>query len=170
MEREKRKSAELCLDAKLLKEEIKRLAKYNQNLSQNIYNLFGEKFDVIDQLSNDYYECRGLKSERNKLSDSVNKILKSFKCQDTIIDLVKVIDRYFGGLASDFKVDFPQLPEIDYKLFLYLVCGFSIKSISLFLEKSNDVLYNHKSRMKAKIAASDSSRKNEYLRFFNPST
>ncbi len=170
MEREKRISAEICLDVKILKEEIESLAKYNQSLSQNIYKLFGEKFDFIDKLSNDYYEYRGLKSEKAKLSDSVNKILKSFKEQNTVSNLVIVIDRYFNGLASDFKADFPQLPEIDYKLFLFLICGFSIKSIALFLDKSNDVLYNHKSRMKAKISASDCPRKKEYLRFFSPST
>lgn len=63
------------------------------------------------------------------------------------------------------KKDFPKLKEEDYRLFLYLMFGFSARSISLFMGEKIEVVYNRKSRLKSKIKNSNATLKNEYLEY-----
>ena len=74
-------------------------------------------------------------------------------------------DKYTNGLFSKFKKDFPKCKDEEYRLFLFLMMGFSARSISLFLGEKIEVIYNRKSRLKAKIKNSDISRKMDYLAY-----
>ena len=167
MEHMKRRYSEITLLSNNLKDEISNLRNSNKNLASRINKLFSKQFNAIDRLSSAYYECRGLKNEQGKLNSEANHILKSFENINTLKQLSKLVDDNFDNLASSFLQDYPKLSEVDYLLFLYSGCGFSIRSISLFLDKSPNVLYNRKSRLKNKITASEAERKNEYLSFFS---
>ena len=167
IEREKRRSAEFALLAHKLREDADKLTETNNNLAKKLKSLFSDRFKVIDRLSKTYYECKGMKNEQNRIYTEANAILKTFENTNTKAQLTALIDENLNGLASDFATDFPEISGEDYMLFLYIVCGFSISPISMFLGKSNTVLYNRKSRLKNKITASKAERKSEYLNFLS---
>lgn len=62
-----------------------------------------------------------------------------------------------------FRMDFPNLRDADYKLFLYLAAGFSLRTISIFLDSELGALYSRKSRLKQKINSSVSNFKEEFM-------
>ena len=167
IESERRKTAEFALLAHKLKEDADKLSETNNNLAKKLKSLFSDRFKVIDRLSKTYYECKGMKNEQSRIYTEANAILKTFENTNTKAQLTALIDENLNGLASDFATDFPEISGEDYMLFLYIVCGFSISSISMFLGKSNTVLYNRKSRLKNKITASKAERKSEYLSFLS---
>ncbi len=166
VEKERRKNTEIALLAHNLNEETNNLTETNKNLAQKVKFLFSDRFKVIDRLSKTYYECKGLKNEQSRIYSEADAILKTFENTNTKTELTTLIDENLNGLASDFATDFPEITGSDYMLFLYMVCGFSTSSISMFLGKSNNIIYNRKSRLKNKITASEAKMKNEYLSFF----
>ena len=166
IESERRKTAEFALLAHNLKDESHKLTETNKNLAQKVKFLFSDRFKIIDRLSKTYYECKGMKNEQSRIYSEADAILKTFESTNTKTELTTLIDENLNGLASDFAIDFPEITGSDYMLFLYMVCGFSTSSISMFLGKSNTVLYNRKSRLKNKIMTSEAERKNKYLSFF----
>lgn len=62
-----------------------------------------------------------------------------------------------------FKEDFPKMSASQYRLALYLFCGFSLQAISIFTDTELRNIYVYKSRLKSAISKSDTPRKAEYL-------
>ena len=105
-----------------------------------------------------------MKLEKKRIVAEVENIIQNFTNDSEYLDeLARNVDKFSGGMWSSFREDFPKLKEADYRLFLYLVMGFSARSISLFLDEKIEVVYNRKSRLKARIQSSNASRKDEYL-------
>lgn len=66
-----------------------------------------------------------------------------------------------------FKSDYPQLPASQYRLALYIFCGFSLPSISIFINTDLRNVYVYKSRLKSIISKGETVRKEEYLKYFS---
>ena len=64
-----------------------------------------------------------------------------------------------------FSADFPKISAAQYRLALYLFCGFSLPAISIFTDTEVRNIYVYKSRLKSTISKSGSPRKAEYLQY-----
>lgn len=67
---------------------------------------------------------------------------------------------------ANFHSDFPKIPPSQYRFALYLFCGFSLPSISIFTDTELRNIYIYKSRLKSMISKRVSPRKDEYLGYF----
>lgn len=75
-------------------------------------------------------------------------------------------DDLHGNIFSDFKKDFPDLKEKDYRLFLFSVLDFSNTSILLFLgEDRLSSVYSRRKRLKTKIQLLGKDKKKRYLSY-----
>lgn len=130
-----------------------------------INELMQQRFDVIDNLSRMYYENQASKVVRKKIVEEVDKIILDFSCNGCKVgELENIANKHSSNLLRDLKIDFPNLKQADYLLFLYSLLGFSLSAISLFLQVDKiEVVYNRKARLKNKIRQSQSERKSEYL-------
>lgn len=68
---------------------------------------------------------------------------------------------------AHFDEDFPKLSASQRKLALFLFCGLSLQSISIFQGTDLRNIYVYKSRLKSAISKSDSPRKELYLSYFS---
>ncbi len=125
-----------------------------------------QHYAEANRLCDDYYQGRYTKNDKEELDKKIKSILKSFSDRAGIEEIGKYVDEKSGGLYSSFKKIFFNLKEEDYRLFLYLVLGFTPRTISILTGHKITVLYNKKSRLKAKIEKSDQVEKEIFLRFF----
>ncbi len=135
-------------------------------MSNKIGGLFSTRFKLLDGLASSYFECKETGQEQKRIYSEVKNSLSDFSSDATTQELIDVVNGYKNGLMDNFKSDYPKLSASQYRLALYLFCGFSLPSISIFIGSDLRNLYVYKSRLKSVIAKGDTPRKEEYLKYF----
>lgn len=113
-----------------------------------------------------YFECKETGQEQKRIYADVKKSLNDFSSETATQELTDVVNGYKNGLMEHFKSDYPKLSTSQYRLALYLFCGFSLPSISIFIGTDLRNIYVYKSRLKSIISKSDTLCKEEYLKYF----
>jgi tetratricopeptide (TPR) repeat protein len=81
--------------------------------------------------------------------------------------LEQMIDGAMDGLMRQFRQDYPNLREPDYKLMSFIIAGFDMPTLSIFFnQKSSSVPYTRKHRLKTKIQEASPEISSRYLPFF----
>ena len=81
--------------------------------------------------------------------------------------LEQMIDGAMDGLMRQFRQDYPNLREPDYKLMSFIIAGFDMPTLSIFFnQKSSSVPYTRKHRLKIKIQEASPEISRRYLSFF----
>ena len=135
-------------------------------MSNKIGGLFSTRFKLLDGLASSYFECKETGQEQKRIYAEVKNSIVDFSSDATTQELIDVVNGYKNGLMDNFKADYPKLSASQYRLALYLFCGFSLSSISIFLDSDLRNIYVYKSRLKSVIAKGDTPRKEEYLKYF----
>lgn len=135
-------------------------------MSNKIGGLFSTRFKLLDGLASSYFECKETGQEQKRIYSEVKNSLSDFSSDATTQELIDIVNGYKNGLMDNFKSDYPKLSASQCRLALYLFCGFSLPSISIFIGTDLCNLYVYKSRLKSVIAKGDTPRKEEYLKYF----
>ena len=133
---------------------------------ERIQKLFQSRFHLLDGLASSYYESKETGQEQKRIFAEVKESINNFSSDETITELTEIVNGYNNGLMDRFRADFPKLSKSRFRFALYLFCGFSPPSISIFAGMELRNVYVHKSRLKSLISGSDSPYKAEYLRYF----
>ena len=128
--------------------------------------LLAGRFEHLDRLCSVYFQFKGQSNEKDKISSEVLEIINGIQYDDKIkAKLEETINGNLGDVMVRFRKDFPSVKEHDYMLFMLLILDFSPRAISILQDLKTEVVYNHKSKLKRKIAASNSEYKDEYLSY-----
>lgn len=138
----------------------------SNDISAMISELFKTRFNLIDVLAATYFECKDTSQEQKRIYAEVKTALSNFGGKEAIDELAEIVNGYKDNLMEHFKTDYPKMSAAQYKIALYLFCGFSLPAISIFTNTEIRNLYVYKSRLKSAISKSDSPRKAEYLQYF----
>lgn len=149
-----------------LRDNLFETGKQQEEMSNRIEKLFGTRFKLLDGLASSYFECRETGQEQKRIYADVKNSLNDFSSDTATQELTDVVNGYKNGLMEHFKADYPKLSASQYRLALYLFCGFSLPSISIFIGTDLRNIYVYKSRLKSIISKSETPRKEEYLKYF----
>lgn len=149
-----------------LRDNLFETGKQQEEMSNRIEKLFGTRFKLLDGLASSYFECKETGQEQKRIYADVKKSLNDFSSETATQELTDVVNGYKNGLMEHFKSDYPKLSTSQYRLALYLFCGFSLPSISIFIGTDLRNIYVYKSRLKSIISKSETPRKEEYLKYF----
>lgn len=138
----------------------------NNDMSIRISELFKTRFNLIDGLASAYFECKDTRQEQKRVYSEVKSVLSNFGTKEAIDELTEIVNGYKNNLMEHFKTDFPKMSPAQYKIALFLFCGFSLQAISIFTDTEIRNLYVYKSRLKSAISKSETPRKEEYLQYF----
>ncbi|MBO5443836.1 MAG: hypothetical protein J5995_00600 [Muribaculaceae bacterium] len=176
----------LIKDAECIKSDLLRQLKDNRTLSASLEDSFRKRHAVMESLCSAYYvesqnktdenknksdkndiktDRNKNKTEGNKIKSEISSIIDNFRNDVPYDELEESANRCSGNLITSLKKDFPETGERELRLFIYFVIGFSTRTISILFDEKIENIYNRKSRLKKKINASDSPRKEEYLSF-----
>lgn len=133
---------------------------------ESIRNIISSKFDIFDKLCQPIFENNNSNLSKKRIADMVNKLISDFTSNSKkISELEDFVNLHSDNLISNFKLDFPTLKEVDYRLFLFNILGFSVNSISLFLGESKITpIYDRKRRIKDKIKKFNGANREKYLK------
>lgn len=142
----------LLAEAAELKETVEAQRDTADCLSKKLNGLLGKRFELIGKLCDTYYEAQGTRSERNVIAEQVKAEINSIKDDSSTFGLLEsAVNDCRENMALRFKQQLSGLKEPDYKLMVYLACGFSNRAISMLLGQNIDVVYKRKSRLRSRI-------------------
>ncbi len=155
----------------MITEELKKLltdnnSKYNR-AEASIKTLLSSRYETLDKLCNTYYEYHDSPKMTKHISDEIIAMIEQIASEpDKIKEIEDAINLYEPELMTNFRADFPNIKDEDYKLFMFSVLGLSINTISIFLNAPNlRSVYNRKARLKDKIQRLDETKRKQYLDF-----
>ena len=138
----------------------------NNDMSARISELFKSRFNLIEGLAATYFECKDTAQEQKRIYSEVKTALSNFGTKEAVEELTEVVNGYRENLMEHFRTDFPKMSPAQYRIALYLFCGFSLPAISIFTDTEIRNLYVYKSRLKSTISKSETPHRAEYLQYF----
>jgi len=113
------------------------------------------RFGVIDELCQTYYESQGTKMEKKAIVDKVKSQIEALKADEGIFaEMERSVNACRDDMLSLLKSEWPDIKTDDYRLAVYLASGLSNRTIALLIGECIDVVYKRKSRLKARLSAS----------------
>ena len=154
-----------AIEIAALNDEISRHVSIIQQRQDRLFNLASSKFAAVDRLCQVYYENQVCKNLSEKLSEAMDGLIELFSDEESMItELGELLDQAYDSVFSRFVSDFPKVKKEDKLIFIFAAFHVSAGAASLYLKKNKkEYVYNHRKRLKAKIAESDSQYKAEYL-------
>lgn len=135
-------------------------------LSEQIYELFDQKYRQIDSLCISYFSGQNTMYARNAIYREVQKIIESFGSDEaSFTELERIVDASRDGVLTKLKTEVPKLRDADYRYFCYAFAGFSSRAISLLSNESIDAVYQHHSRWKKRIEVLNPPHKELFLQY-----
>lgn len=119
-------------------------------LETKLHGLLEDRFTLIDSLCQTYYESQGTKTERKAIVDKVKNEIESVRT-DSFDKMEQAVNDCRNNLLVKVKDTDPDIKPENYRLLVYLVSGLSVRTISLLIGESVDVVYKRKSRLKARL-------------------
>lgn len=161
--KKKKKVREMAENIERIKSDLSHQIENNKLMAESLVSVVRDRYEDINRECDKFFETRMLSSDKSKAYANVKKTVKDFTSISYLNSVANYIDKYTENLFSSFKKDFFELPQESINFYLYLILGFSARTIAVILDKELDVVYNRKSRLKTKIKQSNSIRKNDYL-------
>lgn len=137
------------------------------DMASKLSALLESRFATLDSLCDTYYESQGTKTERKAIADKVKAHIEALKSDAGVFSEMECcVNDCRDGLLNNLRRELPTLKPEEYRLFVYLASNLSNRSIALLLGENIDVVYKRKSRLKAKIASSNTPHSPQLLSVF----
>ncbi|MCM1355874.1 MAG: hypothetical protein NC212_05675 [Staphylococcus sp.] len=143
----------------------KLIATKEDSFRETVQALFEDRFKELDNLCRIFYENPNSSIAKKRISDEVESLINHIsKDKDKYLELISYADKHYDGMVTKFYSEFPRLKDVDYRMFLYSILGFSNSAIALFLgEDRMSAIYSRRKRLKNRIKESDSEYKDYFL-------
>ena len=123
------------------------------DMHRQIAELFEKQYELLDKLSNTYYETQGVSKEKENIFKQVKSEIDKFATDKrSIAQLEKIVNTYKRNVIGLVRSEIPNISERDITLLCYVYAGFSAKSISVFIGETTSNILTRKSRLRSKIA------------------
>lgn len=115
-----------------------------------LHDFIEDRFALIDSLCQTYYESQGTKIERKAITDKVKTEIDALRNSSFPV-MEKVVNECLDNLLDKARKAYPEIKDEEYQLLVYLSGGLSVRTISLLMGESVDVVYKRKSRLKLRL-------------------
>ncbi len=132
-----------------------------------VKKLFGQKFELINNLCDAYFECQNTQREKNVIYREAISMITAFGEKQTLLELENILNECNNDVISRVREQIPWLNEKEISLLLYLYCGFSASAVCLLIGDKKENYYNKKSRLKNKILKSGAEDRDEFIELMN---
>ncbi len=132
------------------------LKQHDDNMSPLLERLLKDRLRLIDELGNMYYEQSNTGKQQEMIYRKVKNVIDDLSNnKKTLDELEDIVNKCRNNIMARLREEMPELNEKDFKLACYLFAGFSNRVIYVFTGDRIENVYKRKSRLKAKIAASN---------------
>lgn len=136
--------------------ELQNTIRQHGDMAPLLERLLKDRLQLIDELGNMYYKQPNTRKQQEHIYCKVKSVIDDLSNNKTTLDeLEDIVNKCRDNKMARLRKDMPELKEKDFKLACYLFAGFSNRIICIFTGDSIENVYKRKSRLKAKIAASN---------------
>lgn len=136
--------------------ELQSTIRQHGDMAPLLERLLKDRLQLIDELGNMYYEQPNTRKQQEHIYCKVKSVIDDLSNNKTTLDeLEDIVNKCRDNKMARLRKDMPELKEKDFKLACYLFAGSSNRIICIFTGDSIENVYKRKSRLKAKIAASN---------------
>lgn len=136
--------------------ELQSTIRQHSDMAPLLERLLKDRLQLIDELGNMYYEQPNTRKQQEHIYCKVKSVIDDLSNnRKTLDELEDIVNKCRDNKMARLRKDMPELKEKDFKLACYLFAGFSNRIICIFTGDSIENIYKRKSRLKAKIAASN---------------
>ena len=136
--------------------ELQSTIRQHGDMAPLLERLLKDRLQLIDELGNMYYEQPNTRKQQEHIYCKVKSVIDDLSNnRKTLEELEDIVNKCRDNKMARLRKDMPELKEKDFKLACYLFAGFSNRIICIFTGDSIENVYKRKSRLKAKIAASN---------------
>lgn len=136
-----------------------------EGLEVQLKELVMSRFEFLDQLGRAFYERNNTKAQQEAIYKQVKNFFTNLASDPSSKnELEMIVNTVNDNIIVKLRTQFPKFRPADIELLCYIYAGFSAQIISVITGDSVSNIYNRKSRLKARIAASDSSEKEFFIR------
>lgn len=135
-------------------DEIRRQLEASRNddypeLKKKYIDLYRSRFELIGSLYEQYALFEGKKNAERAMYERVSAMIAEFRSDyENKEKFESMLNDYHDGVISNLRKELPELKEMDYTIFGFMLIGFDATTISLLLNISMNAVYIRKSRMK----------------------
>ena len=142
-----------------------RLQANDDAMQAQIAELFGGQFQMLNRLSETYYQWENREGEavKDKIFDQVKAEIEGLRQGDTLADLEEIVNKHLNHVVARLRDELPYLKEKDFVYLTFFYARFSGKAISLFMGVKRDYVYKIKERLCNRIKTSDAPSKAFFL-------
>lgn len=164
-----REEKEYCL---MYADEVKRQLEASRNadypaLKRKYVDLYKSKFEMIGSLYEQYSLFDGKKNAEHAIYKAVVSIVDDFKEESANREIIEdFLNSGMDDIMIRFRVEMPQLKEIDFTVFRFMAIGFDVTTISHLLNTTMNTIYIRKSRIKHQIETTDPEHKAQFMEIF----
>ena len=127
-----------------------------QDTEAQLKGVIASRFSIVDQLGKTLYERENTASGQAAMVRQVKQLIEGFAENGEMLrELEQIVDLAHDDAMRRLREEFPKMKESDVRLLCYIFGGFSPQVISLFMNDSVANVYARKSRIKARIKASE---------------
>lgn len=128
-----------------------------------IAELFGGQFQLLNKLSETYYEHSASKAMKEQIFAKVKDEIERLQSGKELPKIEDIVNKHLDNVMARLRSELPHLKDKDYAFLTYLYARFSGKAISVFLGESRSNVYKIKQRLREHISLSDAPSKDFFL-------
>ncbi len=141
---------------RLSKDRIVTELEQKTGMEARLKELVLSRFDILDQLGRAFYERANTKAQQEEIFKQVKTFITNLSTDSvTKKEMEGIINTVNDNIIIKLREQFPRIKSSDIDLLSYIYAGFSAQIISVLIDDSVPNIYNRKSRLKARIAASN---------------
>ena len=126
-----------------------------RTMNTRLAELLRGRYELLNELTNTYYETSGSKTDREAIYQKVKKAIDRMAGnRKEMKELEEIVNEYCDNAMTYVHTELPELPYDDTVLLCYIYAGFSAKAIHLFTKNSISNIYSRKSRLRDYIRQS----------------
>ncbi|MBO5084200.1 MAG: hypothetical protein J6C18_04990 [Bacteroidaceae bacterium] len=135
-----------------------------RTMNTRLADLMRGRYELLNELTNTYYETSGSKADREAIYQKVKKAIDRMAGnRKEMQELESIVNEYCDNAMAHIHAELPELPYDDTVLLCYIYAGFSAKAIHLFTKNSISNIYSRKSRLREHIKQSDAPHRQQLL-------
>ena len=126
-----------------------------RTMNTRLAELLRGRYELLNELTNTYYETSGSKADREAIYQKVKKAIDRMAGnRREMKELEEIVNEYCDNAMTYVHTELPELPYDDTVLLCYIYAGFSAKAIHHFTKNSISNIYSRKSRLRDYIRQS----------------
>ncbi|MDE7407513.1 MAG: hypothetical protein K2M76_03745, partial [Muribaculaceae bacterium] len=141
-----------------MQRELKVSATKSETMAAIIQTLYEGHFTTLNNLCDNYYQHNDSPNNKVRLQiyDRIRDEFAALATDESVKAIEKIVNDCRDDIIAKLRKQVPSLSENEVMLMTFICAGMSMKTISLLTGIKVESVYSRKSRLKSKIAMSDS--------------